>query len=35
MNQGGQHDQVAVQFTRPNVANDPVVDTSFVITAFC
>ena len=35
MNQGGQHDQVAVQFTRPNVTNDPVVDTSFVITAFC
>jgi hypothetical protein len=35
MNQGGQHDQVAVQFTRPSVTNDPVVDTSFVITAFC
>jgi hypothetical protein len=35
MNQGGQHDQVAVEFTRPSVANDPVVDTSFMITAFC
>jgi hypothetical protein len=35
MNQGGQDDQVAVQFTRPSVTNDPVVDTSFVITAFC
>jgi hypothetical protein len=35
MDQGGQHDQVAVQFTRPSVMNDPVVDTSFVITAFC
>jgi hypothetical protein len=35
MNQGGQHDQVAVQFTRPSVMSDPVVDTSFMITAFC
>ncbi len=35
MNQGGQHDQVAVQFTRPSVTNDPVADTAFVITAFC
>ena len=35
MNQGGQGDQVAVQFTRPSVTNDPVVDTSFMITAFC
>jgi hypothetical protein len=35
MNQGGQHDQVAVQFTRPSGTNDPTVDTSFVITAFC
>jgi hypothetical protein len=35
MDQGGQHDQVGVQFTRPSVTNDPVVDTSFMITAFC
>jgi Collagen triple helix repeat (20 copies) len=35
MNQGGQHDQVGVQFTRPSVTNDPVVDTSFMITALC
>jgi Collagen triple helix repeat (20 copies) len=35
MNQGGQSDQVAVGFTRPWVMNDPAVDTSFVITAFC
>jgi hypothetical protein len=35
MNQGGHHDQVLVEFTRPWVTNDPVVDTSFVITAFC
>jgi hypothetical protein len=35
MNQGGQHDQVGVTFTRPSGTNDPVVDTSFMITAFC
>jgi hypothetical protein len=35
MNKGGQHDQVGVQFTRPGATNDPTVDTSFVITAFC
>jgi hypothetical protein len=35
MKQGGQDDQVGVKFTRPNATNDPVVDTSFMITAFC
>jgi Collagen triple helix repeat (20 copies) len=35
MDKGGQHDQVAVEFTRPSLTNDPMTDTSFMITAFC
>ena len=35
MNPGGQHDQVTVQFTRTSGATDLMVDTSFMITAFC
>ena len=34
MDTGG-HNQVAVEFRRPGVANGPDVDTSFMITAFC
>jgi hypothetical protein len=35
MNNGGNHDQVEVEFRQADVTNAPDVDTSFMITAFC